>query len=154
MLSSLPSLTGVVSLLSRTAIRLYSEIVTKQPEIEHQTGSSLLAHIIRECGKSKRLADALRFFEAARARPTFTPDVIVLSSLINACGLAGDVDKAMQIFQGARPHALAYHERPTFSRIPMWWALVWHGNRHEERLQSDAEYSDLWHYLSMACPEQ
>ncbi len=50
------------------------------------TDSNMIAHMIRECGKAHRLDDAFNIIERQRNETTLVPDVIVMSSLLTACG--------------------------------------------------------------------
>lgn len=81
------------------AVRFFEEMVTEHAEMVDNASASLLAHVIRECAKAGKLADALRVFDLACTRTRLKPDLIALSSLVNACGLAGDVDRALKVFK-------------------------------------------------------
>jgi len=85
---------------ARLAARFFEEMVTKHAEMVDNASASLLAHVIRECAKAGKLADALRVFDLACTRTRLEPDLIALSSLVNACGLVGDVDRALKVFKG------------------------------------------------------
>lgn len=83
------------------------------------TAASTLAFLVRECGRRGRLDDAFRLHQLVTSQSYWKDNVVAMSSLIDACCKAGDIERALGLFESMIPHS-----HPLFMEVSLKMHVV------------------------------